>query len=241
MFATLPASAARTRRTPSATVWSLAVHLGVIASAAQLATGDDIGTPLPPPPDTTVFYLEPTPQRTSTGPTTGEQGGSDRSREPTTPVELPTAPVTVPIEIPPVDPTAPVIDGNTDWVTESARGSLTSGGDTSGRGAGSRPGRGAIAAAERGAVALPGNPRPRYPEVLRAAALEGTVLAEFVIDTTGAIEVQTVQIIASDHPRFERAVREVLPRLRFLPAEAGGRKVRQLVRQPFEFRLDVRR
>jgi hypothetical protein len=32
-------------------------------------------------------------------------------------------------------------------------------------------------------------------------------------------------------------VRAVLPALRFLPAEAGGRRVRQLVRQPFTFAL----
>jgi protein TonB len=213
------------------------VHFGVIALAAQLAVVDVDGTPVPPPPDTIVFHLAPAPARTSTGPTTGEQGGSDTRRPPTTPVELPTAPVTVPIEIPPVDPAAPVIDGSTDWLSESARRSLTSGGDTAGRGAESRPRRGAIAIAERGALALPGNPRPRYPEVLRAAALAGTVLAEFVVDTSGAIEMATVQIIASDHPLFERAVRDILPHLRFLPAEAGGRKVGQLVRQPFEFRL----
>lgn len=237
MFATLPASASRTRRSPSATVWSLAVHLGVIALAAQLAAVDVDGRPLPPPPDTIVFHLAPPPERTSRGPTTGEQGGSDRSSQPATPVGLPTAPVTVPIEIPPVDPAAPVIDGSTDWLRESVRRSLTSGGDTSGQGAESRPGRGVIAIAERGALALAGNPRPRYPEVLRAAALEGTVLAEFVVDRSGAIEMATVQIIASDHPLFERAVRDILPHLRFLPAEAGGRKVRQLVRQPFEFRL----
>jgi protein TonB len=36
---------------------------------------------------------------------------------------------------------------------------------------------------------------------------------------------------------FEQAVRSALPNMRFLPAEIGGRKVKQLVQQPFVFAL----
>lgn len=234
MFSTLPESASRTRRSPSAAVWSLAVHFAVIGLARQLAASDTEAKPAPPPPDTTLIYLPDSPERRTTGSTTGGEAGS----KPAAPIDLPTAPVTVPVDIPPVDPTAPVLDENTDWLGESARRSLTSSGDSSRRGTGSRPGRGAMAVAERSAVALPGNPRPRYPDVLRAAAVEGAVVAEFVVDTSGAIEMATVRIIASDHPLFERAVRDALPHLRFLSAEAGGRQVRQVVRQPFQFRLE---
>ena len=144
----------------------------------------------------------------------------------------------VPVELPPIDSTMPAIDVDTDWLARSVRQSLTSGNDGTRGGEGS-PSGGTVAIAERGAIAMPGNPRPDYPHVLRAARVEGEVLAEFVIDTAGRVERRSVRIIGSSHPLFEAAVREVIPQLRFLPAEAGGRKVRQLVRQPFGFRVET--
>ena len=45
-------------------------------------------------------------------------------------------------------------------------------------------------------------------------------------------------VIDSTHDLFSRAVRDALARARFTPAEAGGRKVRQLVEQAFTFRID---
>ena len=37
---------------------------------------------------------------------------------------------------------------------------------------------------------------------------------------------------------FSLAVKNALPRMRFLPAEVGGRKVKQLVQQPFGFNIN---
>ncbi len=91
-------------------------------------------------------------------------------------------------------------------------------------------------------VEKPATPRrsvrfPRYPESLRAKGIEGRVLLQFVVDTNGRVEYRTVRELSSDHPDFTMAVREALLGLRFLPAEVEGRKVRQLVQQPFEFSL----
>lgn len=83
----------------------------------------------------------------------------------------------------------------------------------------------------------PGMPTPVFPDALRGAGISGTVMAEFVVDTLGRIEAASVQLVASDHVEFGTAVLQVLPRLRFIPAEAQGRKVRQLVRLPFRFDL----
>jgi protein TonB len=80
-------------------------------------------------------------------------------------------------------------------------------------------------------------PRPRYPGQLRAAGITGRVIVRFVVDTTGRVEPATVVIQETNHDLFAQAVRAVLPSLRFVPAEAGGRKVRMLVDLPFEFRL----
>jgi protein TonB len=90
---------------------------------------------------------------------------------------------------------------------------------------------------EKPVGALPGSIGPRYPDVLRSGGIEGEVLAQFVVDTTGRIEVSTFRVLRSDHADFEQAVRSALPNMRFSPAEIGGRKVRQLVQQPFIFAL----
>jgi periplasmic protein TonB len=80
--------------------------------------------------------------------------------------------------------------------------------------------------------------RPRYPDQLRAAGVTGRVVVRLVVDTVGRVEPASVVIRESSHDLFAQAVRAVLPSLRFVPAEAGGRKVRMLVDLPFEFRLN---
>lgn len=89
-------------------------------------------------------------------------------------------------------------------------------------------------------VALPGSAAPRYPSLLQSAGVDGDVRAQFVVDTLGRVEPGTVRILESSHESFSQAVRDALVRARFVPAEAGGRKVRQLVEQPFSFKLTGR-
>ena len=83
----------------------------------------------------------------------------------------------------------------------------------------------------------PGNSPPRYPDVLRTAGVEGKVIAQFVVDEAGRAEESTLRFIRGDNVLFEEAVRTALRRMRFVPAEVGGRKVRQLVQMPFVFTL----
>jgi protein TonB len=90
---------------------------------------------------------------------------------------------------------------------------------------------------EKPAASAPGSPGPRYPDILRSGGVEGEVLAQFVVDTTGRVEVATFRVLRSTHALFEQAVRSSLPNMRFLPAEVSGRKVKQLVQQPFVFNL----
>jgi len=80
-----------------------------------------------------------------------------------------------------------------------------------------------------------GSPNPAYPAELKAAKVSGVVLAQFVVDTLGRAEVSTFKVLKSDHQLFTEAVKNTLPDLRFIPAEVGGRKVKQLVQQPFTF------
>jgi protein TonB len=109
-----------------------------------------------------------------------------------------------------------------------------------GRGSGSAPlgdEPATLATVDRAAAIL-SPPRPRYPDPLRVAGVTGRVVVRLVVDTTGLVEPSSVVIREASHDLFAQAVRAVLPRLRFVPAESGGRKVRMLVDLPFEFRLN---
>ena len=84
---------------------------------------------------------------------------------------------------------------------------------------------------------IPGAGSPRYPDMLRSAGVEGEVLAQFVVDTSGRADVGTFKVLKTTHDLFATAVRNALPQMRFSPAEVGGRKVKQLVQQPFTFAI----
>ena len=77
-----------------------------------------------------------------------------------------------------------------------------------------------------------------YPAELRAAGVEGNVVAQFVVGADGVPNPSTLRIVSSTDPRFVAAVKEALPTYRFRPAMQGDRAVRQLITQPFAFALD---
>lgn len=81
----------------------------------------------------------------------------------------------------------------------------------------------------------PNNPAPRYPELLRSGGVDGQVLAQFVVDTTGRPDMLTFKVLKSSHDLFTAAVRNSVPTMTFFPAEVGHKKVRQLIQMPFEF------
>ena len=90
---------------------------------------------------------------------------------------------------------------------------------------------------EKPVMTLPGTAGPAFPEMLRAAGVEGQVHAEFVVDSSGSARMNTFTVLRSDHPLFTNAVRQALARMRFLPAEVGEQRVAQLVQQTFQFTL----
>ena len=87
------------------------------------------------------------------------------------------------------------------------------------------------------ARAYPGNPNPRYPDSLQRAKVEGRLVVQFVIDTTGHAEMSTFKVMQSDNDLFTEAVKAVLPVSRFYPAEVGGRHVKELVTEPYVFAM----
>ena len=90
---------------------------------------------------------------------------------------------------------------------------------------------------EKQAAAYPGNPHPAYPDMLQTAGIAGEVIAQFVIDTTGHVDMNTFKVIKSDNDLFTSSVKSSLPKMRFYAAEVGGRKVKELVELPFSFAM----
>jgi TonB family protein len=85
---------------------------------------------------------------------------------------------------------------------------------------------------------ITGTGTPVYPPFLKNAGVQGTVLASFVVDTTGRAETATLRILRSSNDAFSDAIRAALPNMRFTPAQAGGRKVKQIIQQEFSFQID---
>ena len=88
---------------------------------------------------------------------------------------------------------------------------------------------------EKPVSARPGNPRALYPDDLRARARGGEVTCQFVVDTTGKVDMATFEVVKASEAAYATAVKRVLPQMRYFPAEEGGHKVRQLVEQDFRF------
>jgi len=83
----------------------------------------------------------------------------------------------------------------------------------------------------------PGNPTPRYPEMLMSAGVEQTLDVTFVVDTTGRVEEPSISFPSTAHRLFAESVRSALLASRYFPAYLGGRVVPQLVQQQFRFVL----
>ncbi len=87
----------------------------------------------------------------------------------------------------------------------------------------------------------PGNPRPEYPEPMRAAGIEAAVSVLFVVDTTGRVDEPSIKFATHVHQLFMDAIRVSLRKARFFPARFAGAVVPQLVQQEFRFELRQRR
>jgi len=80
-------------------------------------------------------------------------------------------------------------------------------------------------------------PPPLYPELLRQAGIQGRVMVQAVIDTTGRAEPGSVRIMESPNPGFDQAARQYALKALFRPARVHGRAVRVLIQLPIDFRI----
>jgi TonB family protein len=84
---------------------------------------------------------------------------------------------------------------------------------------------------------FPDSAAPSYPPKLLELKIEGGAYVQFVVDTTGFADTLSFRVISATHPEFAESVREALPGMRFSPAILRSKKVRQLVEQPFMFKI----
>ena len=227
MLETLLESKSKRSRSTSGAIISVTIHTLLIA-AALYATAQARPKPARPPEMIRPVYIpRATPPIVAASPTT-----TTRTR-PAGPRLMFVEPKLA-INVPPIDVTGIVsklVDFGPTAISSAARD------------VGGEPGTGVSGAplradkVEKQVMVVPGAAPPRYPEVLRSSGVEGQVTALFVVDEQGRAEAATLRFSRSDNKLFEDAVRVALRRMRFIPAEVGGRKVRQLVQMPFVFAL----
>ena len=85
---------------------------------------------------------------------------------------------------------------------------------------------------------LPGASAPVYPPALRDRGKRGEVWLSFVVDTSGTVDMNSVDVVWSDDPLFTESVKAALTKYRFRPALVGGRPAVARAYQRFNFTLE---
>ncbi len=78
---------------------------------------------------------------------------------------------------------------------------------------------------------------PDYPDLLRQAGIEGTVVVEVIIDTTGHAEPSSLRIVQSTNKAFELSARDAVLKSMYRPGRVRGQAVRVLVQVPISFSI----
>ena len=235
MFDQLLETKAKKQRSLGGTVISIVLHTVLIAAAVVLTkkTADALEKPKEEKVVLTETKKEPEPEKPKEAPPPDQVVAQ---AAPPKGFQVLTPPIEVPDVIPDVDLSRKATD-EADFSGKGVQGGIAKGVEG---------GTGPVISdqpyfdfqVEKPVVMAPGAQGPAYPDMLRSAGIEGTVLAQFVVDTTGRADMASFKALKSDNDLFTTAVKNALQRMRFLPAEVGGRKVKQLVQQPFQFSLN---
>ena len=233
MFDQLLETKAKKQRSTGGTIISIILHTVLVAAVVVLTkkTADALEKPKEEKVIVAETKKEPEPEKPKEQPKQVQQVAQVA---PPKGFQLVTPPVEVPDVIPDVDLSRKATD-ESDFSGKGVQGGIAKGVEG---------GTGPVISdqpyfdfqVEKAAAAIPGV-APAYPEMLKSSGVEGEALVQFIVDTTGRAELGSFKVLRASHDAFGQAVRSALPRMRFLPAEIGGRKVRMLVQQPFAFAL----
>jgi protein TonB len=231
MFTQLVESKPGSKRGSAGTAVSFVAHYGLIL--AVLYTSAEASIVDDGPKQEKIRYIEPEPVE----PAPKQDPPPELIAAPQ-PVKVASA-LVAPVEIPNVLPDIDLSRAPTDPSQFSGRGGLepTPGGERVAD-PGPRPDNTYLdSEVDKPVTQAPNSAAPVYPDILRQAGVEGDALVTFVVDTTGRVDVTTFKVIRASHDLFATAVRNALPRMRFIPAETSRGKVRQVVQQPFSFAI----
>jgi TonB family protein len=78
---------------------------------------------------------------------------------------------------------------------------------------------------------------PGYPKELRNRGVRGSAHVRFIVGVDGRVERGSVNVYKATDPAFADAVMRAIPCMRYVPAEHKGRRVRQMIDQPFTFEI----
>jgi len=81
------------------------------------------------------------------------------------------------------------------------------------------------------------SPPLEYPRMMQQAGIEGSVVLQGVVDTTGRVERNSVVVISSTNRAFEGPAKQLLQRSLFRPGRVRGYAVRVLIQLPIQFTL----
>jgi protein TonB len=237
MFNNLIESKAKRQRSLGGTIFSVILHTGIIAGAVYATAHATIEAEKPKEEKVEFVEMkkdEPPPPKNEPPP----PPPPDVAVAPPPPkgFQVLTAPVKIPDVIPDIDLTKKVTD-ESDFSGKGVAGGLAKG-VVGGTGPVNPEQTYFEFQVEKVASAAPGQPQPVYPEILKNSGVSGEVLAQFVVNVDGHVDMSTFKVLKSTHDLFTAAVRQNLPRVKYYPAEVGGKKVRQLVQQSFVFNLN---
>ena len=88
---------------------------------------------------------------------------------------------------------------------------------------------------------IPPTPQFRYPDELARQRIGGRALADFVVDTAGLVDLNSIAVLESTDARITEGVCLYVASSRFSPAVDAGRKVRVRRQMPFNFQLGTAR
>jgi hypothetical protein len=80
---------------------------------------------------------------------------------------------------------------------------------------------------------------PVYPVSLRDDRVTGQLMAAFVVDTSGRVELPSITFVEPAHADFQKSVCDFLRDTPFIPARRDGMPQRTLVFAPFRFTLST--
>jgi protein TonB len=80
-------------------------------------------------------------------------------------------------------------------------------------------------------------PALQYPRMMQQANISGQVMLQFVVETDGHVQDNSIQTLSSSNKAFEGPAREMVSKCLFRPGRVRAKPVRVLVQMPIFFTL----